>query len=1040
MAVPWESDGFFRKRRTDSRATEPARSAAEVSTPTPRVETTPDGAVLADIEYVSGNYLRGRDVAREVQAAREAGACTFLRVKEYLRREWPDAEVPLRNEMTDVLIGLHQLGRPLVFLLRGREREVGIYYGFPGDAIGYLQATLENAYAEISLFDEGTADDLTSGAGEVYVGISCGLPSELRNKDFSLLEQIERLIRGLYGEEYFLAVRAIPVTDETLEEMSRFISQRLLVLRTECERLPWEQARMLVGMYRKTNEIVEDCRRLGGWSVSVTYASASKETAQKVASYVRGIYSGRQSYPTPLRTFSLPGRKEARDIFALQDRTYPGHVGTVQRGFLATLMDSGRVSVLCRLPRAEFPGFRVGRGACFDVHHECDSTDNVELGNITMGNRDTGNRLLFPVPDLARHVLVAGVTGSGKTNTCMSLIRQLASREKPVPFMVIESAKAAYRNLLNDAVLGEKLRVFSLADETTSHFRMNPFEFPEGSSLQSYINSIYALFNAAFILYAPMPYVLYQSLHEIYRDKGWNLLLGVNECGDRSPYAFPTLTDLYVKVEEVVDSLGYEQRITMDVKAALKTRINSLRMGAKGVMLDTHASIPMRELMEYPTVIELERIGDDEEKAFIMGLLLIKLFEYQKNKGESGGELRHVTLIEEAHRLLKKVPMEFSTEVSNTRGKALETFCNILSESRAYGEGIIIAEQIPSKLIPDAVKNTNLKVIHRLVDFEERELVGKATNMEEQQRAHLSVLPRGMAVCHYEGLDLPIMVKVPLVVDQLGWDAGDLAEKVRESSRMAEGSQRLRYRYGACVDRCLKPCQLLDAARDFAEDPAFVSRFLSSMFVVLSEQDPGHVQRDIFELLVNDVKRKSGGGDGEGLIFCALLNCFHSFLMRASKGLRLGYGRLEEAEEVFAEALIPYAERGLYSEKFGDIAAKLKEVFGKAARPSDLCFHICGERGCFFRMFVREICVSGAFSRWVDIYRGGRERELYDFTLELVRDAWPALFSVKAKETIRKLALCLTYNMLSDYGATMSAQQHRIERFLSQYPWEILEV
>ena len=269
-----------------------------------------------------------------------------------------------------------------------------------------------------------------------------------------------------------------------------------------------------------------------------------------------------------------------------------------------------------------------------------------------------------------------------------------------------------------------------------------------------------------------MPYVLERCLHEIYRDRGWDLATSVNRRvprvrGPLPPEVFPTMTDLYNKIAEVVDALGYEERIRMDVKAALETRINSLRIGGKGLMLDTRQSVAMKELLARPTVIELENIGDDDEKAFVMGLLLTRLYEHRvaqakkwKTKGQKPPALQHISMIEEAHRLLRYVPLEAHPEVANVRGKAVETFANMLAEIRAYGEGVIVAEQIPVKLAPDVIKNTNLKVLHRLVAEDDRQLVGGTMNLDEAQKRFVTTLNTGRAAVFAEGDDRPFLVAV----------------------------------------------------------------------------------------------------------------------------------------------------------------------------------------------------------------------------------------------------------------------------------------
>ena len=201
----------------------------------------------------------------------------------------------------------------------------------------------------------------------------------------------------------------------------------------------------------------------------------------------------------------------------------------------------------------------------------------------------------------------------------------------------------------------------------------------------------------------------------------------------------------------------------MDVRAGLQTRIGSLMLGSKGLMLDAAHSVPMADLLSHATVLELERIGNDDEKAFLIGLVLTRLYEYrrlQAQSSESADELQHVAVFEEAHRLLKNVPTQVETEAANVRGQAVETFANMLSEIRAYGQGVLVAEQIPTKLAPDAIKNTNLKLMHRVVAADDREVMGGTMNLDEPQLRAVVSLPAGQAVAYAERADGPYLLQV----------------------------------------------------------------------------------------------------------------------------------------------------------------------------------------------------------------------------------------------------------------------------------------
>jgi hypothetical protein len=304
--------------------------------------------------------------------------------------------------------------------------------------------------------------------------------------------------------------------------------------------------------------------------------------------------------------------------------------------------------------------------------------------------------------------------------------------------------------------------VFTLGAEasaTSVKYRINPFETTPQISLQTHIDYLLSTFKAAFDLYPPMPYILEKAVYEIYSDRGWDIVENTNRYGLTE---YPTLSDLYNKIDVIVDNMGYHQEVQSNVKAALQARVYSLMIGGKGAMLNTPKSVPIQELLSRPVVMELEDLGDDETKSFVIGILLVQLYEYRKSQMTKGSkQLSHILMVEEAHRLLKNVSE--GGEGGNTRAKSVEFFCNLLAEIRTFGQGILIADQIPTKLAPDTIKNTNLKIVHRTVAQEDRETIGRAMNMNPAQIEYLSSLRRGYAAVYAEGDNRPKCVKLPLV-------------------------------------------------------------------------------------------------------------------------------------------------------------------------------------------------------------------------------------------------------------------------------------
>ena len=273
-----------------------------------------------------------------------------------------------------------------------------------------------------------------------------------------------------------------------------------------------------------------------------------------------------------------------------------------------------------------------------------------------------------------------------------------------------------------------------------------------------------------------MPYILEKAVYEIYSDRGWDIVENINRFGLTE---YPTLSDLYNKIDVIVDNMGYHQEVQSNVKAALQARVYSLMIGGKGAMLNTPKSVPIEELLSRPVVMELEDLGDDETKSFVIGILLVQLYEYRKSQMTKGSkQLSHILMVEEAHRLLKNVSE--SGEGGNTRAKSVEFFCNLLAEIRTFGQGILIADQIPTKLAPDTIKNTNLKIVHRTVALEDRETIGRAMNMSPEQIEYLSSLRRGYAAVYAEGDNRPKCVKLPLVKSYYEKNRGEVIAEVKK--------------------------------------------------------------------------------------------------------------------------------------------------------------------------------------------------------------------------------------------------------------------
>ena len=203
-----------------------------------------------------------------------------------------------------------------------------------------------------------------------------------------------------------------------------------------------------------------------------------------------------------------------------------------------------------------------------------------------------------------------------------------------------------------------------------------------------------------------------------------------------------------------------------NIRSAIVARLESLAVGAKGFLFNTHDAIDIEDFLNRNVVLELESLSDDDDKAFFVGLMLALVSEYRQSKARqsvlyANDDLQHVLVIEEAHRLLKNVQTERTNEMlGNPKGKAVESFCNLIAEMRSYGQGVIVAEQIPTKIAPDVIKNTNTKIIHRLVSLDDQIAVGTGLGLEEHECRYLNQLSAGTALAHKEGMSKPVEISV----------------------------------------------------------------------------------------------------------------------------------------------------------------------------------------------------------------------------------------------------------------------------------------
>lgn len=498
----------------------------------------------------------------------------------------------------------------------------------------------------------------------------------------------------------------------------------------------------------------------------------------KLENTIKSVYGGEAGNRMPLKAFktSLEEDKLFKrlqiPIIKFTEKANEDEIGIrtacsqlfveSDKALLGNWMSSQEVSLIAGLPQKEVVGLALREEVEFGLNLNTEMKEAIPLGHLVQsgvvlnGENGVSNiPVYFDKAYFDKHIFVTGVTGGGKTTTCQKLL--LASGNN---FLVIEPAKTEYRVMAENEF--PDMLVFTLGKETGAPFRLNPFEFFEGENITSRVDMIKASMEAAFDMEAAIPQLLETAIYECYEDKGWNVSTNKNYKYD-NPFAdgifsFPTLGDLERKIEKVVKDQGFDDRLKDEYIGSMRARLKGLTVGSKGQMLNTPRSIDFVELLDRKVILELEYIKSASEKSLIMGFILANLSEAIRVKYNQNGKkgIGHLTLVEEAHRLLSK----YMPGDSMNKKQGVEMFADMLAEVRKYGESLIIADQIPNKLTPDVLKNTNTKIVHKIFAQDDKEAIGNTMALKDEQKEHLSYLSSGRAIMMMPGLSKAIQVQI----------------------------------------------------------------------------------------------------------------------------------------------------------------------------------------------------------------------------------------------------------------------------------------
>lgn len=407
-----------------------------------------------------------------------------------------------------------------------------------------------------------------------------------------------------------------------------------------------------------------------------------------------------------------------------------------------------------------------------------DAKKRMRAGNMGavyhMGTVWPKNRVKIDIDSLTGHCFITGTTGSGKSNTTYKLLEELL--DKGVNFLVVEPAKGEYKTQFGNV---PDINIFTTSKQYYDMLHLNPFEFPEGIHVAEHLQRLVQVFSACWPLYAAMPAILKEAFEKSYRYCGWDLHHSMHF--DNGNGMFPTFNTLLKMLPEIINSSAYSSDSKGDYIGSLVTRVNSLTNGLVGDIFCNGKSIEDHVLFEENTIVDLSRLQSDETVSLIMGVLIMKLNEYRMVQNlPKNSRLRHVTVLEEAHNILKRVSLEQSAESGNVQGASVGMIRKSIAEMRTYGEGFIIIDQSPAEVDVAAIRNTNTKFIMKLSDKDDFETVGRTIGLNDDQILEVGKLQRGVAVTYQTEWEEPVLT----MIDQCS-DAYEV-KKLKENDLVAE--------------------------------------------------------------------------------------------------------------------------------------------------------------------------------------------------------------------------------------------------------------
>lgn len=605
-------------------------------------------------------------------------------------------------------------------------------------------------------------------------------------------------------------------------------------------------------------ERIKKSESFGFWNVASYFISDEKETALVAASTFKALLSGAES---DLESSQVNLWEDSDDntheiLYYLKYAQHPRFAMDIMESNFETddhiitagnMVSGDELPLVLSLPKYSVPGLPVIKIADFGRNIQYSSKTHqgktIPFGSVFHMGAEDPERVNLSLENFRSHCFITGSTGSGKSNTTYKILDEMI--ENNIPFLVIEPAKGEYKRYYGAL---ENINVFCTNPSLFSLLRINPFSFNDKIHVLEHLDRLIEIFNACWPLYAAMPAILKDSFEQAYIKAGWDLENSIYiPVQGKSKY--PTFYDVLEILPEVINESSYSDEAKGNYIGALVTRVRSLTNGITGQVLCDENEISDEDLFDETTIVDLSRIASLETKSLLMGILILKLNEYRMSESSENQPLRHVTILEEAHNILKRTSGG-GAEGANVQAKSVEMISSAIAEMRTYGEGFIIVDQSPTAVDVSAIKNTNTKIIMRLPDYEDAKISGLSMGLNENQINEISKLPMGVAAVFQNNWVEAVLVKI------------DKSEEIYHQEDMVVDNMQIAQVKGKIVERLLE-----DYEEGFFEDTDVTIRtnYTEELKEIVNETDINSFKKqELREAIVSltasfdDIKVRNG--------------------------------------------------------------------------------------------------------------------------------------------------------------------------------------